>query len=124
MLTSTEVIYLSIVTLYDFIQMDEMEQAEAFWSGTLAGTRHGGEYRIILYKIDDFYVEAWYHVEHNVLKKMRKVVLVLFWLTTLSCGKHEETQTCWRCALSEQGTGRPLPTKDTCTESDPSTFHF
>jgi hypothetical protein len=51
--------------------MDEMEQAEAVWSGKLAGTRHEGEYRILLYKIDDFYVEAWYHVEHNVLKKFR-----------------------------------------------------
>jgi hypothetical protein len=59
------------VTLYEFIQMDEMEQAEAVWSGKLAGTRHEGEYRILLYKIDDFYVEAWYHVEHNVLKKFR-----------------------------------------------------
>jgi hypothetical protein len=59
------------MTLYDFIQMDEMEQAEAVWSGTLAGTRHEGECRILLYKINEFYVEAWYHVEHNVLKKFR-----------------------------------------------------
>lgn len=57
------------MTLYDFIKMDEMEQAEAVWSGTLAGTRNEGEYRILLYKIDQFYVEAWYHVEHNVLRK-------------------------------------------------------
>ena len=59
------------MTLYDFIQADEMEQAEAVWEGKLAGTRIEGEYRILLYKIDDFYVEAWYHVEHNVLKKFR-----------------------------------------------------
>ena len=59
------------MTLNDFIQADEMEQAEAVWSGKLAGTRHEGEYRILLYRIDDFYVEAWYHIEHNVLKKFR-----------------------------------------------------
>ena len=56
------------MTLYDFIQADEMEQAEAVWEGKLARTRHEG---ILLYRIDGFYVEAWYHVEHNVLKKFR-----------------------------------------------------
>ena len=55
--------------LEDFLDLDEMEQAEAIWSGILQGTRHDGEYRILLYKIDEFYVEAWYHVEYNVLRK-------------------------------------------------------
>jgi hypothetical protein len=40
------------MTLYDFMQMDEMEQAEAVWSRNLAGTRHEGEYRILLYKLE------------------------------------------------------------------------
>jgi hypothetical protein len=57
------------MTLNSFLDLDEMEQAEAVWSGTLQGTRHEGEYRILLYKIDKFYVEAWYHVEYNVLRK-------------------------------------------------------
>ncbi len=61
--------YVQFMTLDDFLDMDEMEQAEAVWSGTLQGTRHEGEYRILLYKIDEFYVEAWYHIEYNVLRK-------------------------------------------------------
>jgi hypothetical protein len=54
---------------------------------------------------------------------MKKMVTGLLLVTTLACTK-KGNKTCWRCALSEQNTGRPLPTKDTCTESDPTTFHF
>jgi len=54
---------------------------------------------------------------------MKKIILAVLVVTIFSCKKKNDT-TCWRCALSEQGTGRPLPTRDTCTESDPSTFHF
>lgn len=57
------------MTLEDFLDMDEMEQAEAVWSGKLQGTRHEGEFKILLYKIDDFYVEAWYDVKYNILRK-------------------------------------------------------
>jgi hypothetical protein len=57
------------MTLGDFLELDEMEQAEAVWSSKLRGTRHEGEFKILLYKIDEFYVEAWYHVEHNILRK-------------------------------------------------------
>lgn len=59
------------MTIYDFMEMDEMEQSEAIWSGKLAGTREDSEYRILLYKIDGFYVEVYYHKEHNVIKKFR-----------------------------------------------------
>lgn len=59
------------MSIYDFIKMDEMEQSEAIWSGKLAGTREDNEYRILLYKIDDFYVEVFYHKEHNVIKRFR-----------------------------------------------------
>lgn len=57
------------MTIDDFLQMDEMEKAEAIWSGKLAGTRYDSEYKILLYRIDDFYVEVYYHNEHNVIKK-------------------------------------------------------
>jgi hypothetical protein len=29
------------------------------------------EYKILLYQIDSFYVEVYYHKEHNVLKRFR-----------------------------------------------------
>lgn len=57
------------MTLDDFLDVDEMEQAEAVWFDRVQGRRQEGDYKIFLYKIDNFYVEAWYHVEHNVLKK-------------------------------------------------------
>jgi len=46
-----------------------MEQAEAIWSGKHVNTRDDGTHTILLYKIDDFYVEAFYHKEYNVLRK-------------------------------------------------------
>jgi hypothetical protein len=57
------------MSVEDFLDMDEMEQAEAVWSGKHVGTRHEAGYRILLYQIDKFYLEAWYHVEYNVLRK-------------------------------------------------------
>lgn len=57
--------------LKDFINMDEMEQAEAIWDGVHVADRDDGEYKIILYQIDSFYVEVFYHKEHNVVKRYR-----------------------------------------------------
>lgn len=58
------------MTIDDFLEMDEMEQAEAIWSGKLAGSREQEVYKVLLYRIDDFYVEVYYHKEHNVIKKI------------------------------------------------------
>jgi hypothetical protein len=46
-----------------------MEQSEAIWDAKLAGSREDAVYRILLYRIDNFYVEVFYHKEHNVIKK-------------------------------------------------------
>lgn len=51
--------------------MDEMEQAEAVWSGTHIGERQDEEHNILLYQIDGFYVEAYYHREYNELRRFR-----------------------------------------------------
>lgn len=59
------------MTLYQFNAMDEMEQAEAVWDGTHIGERFDEEYNILLYQIDNFYVEAYYHREYNVLRRFR-----------------------------------------------------
>ncbi len=62
------------MTLYDFIAMDEMEQAEAVWSGVHIADRDDGEHKILLYQIngrESFYVEAYYHKQLNVLRKFR-----------------------------------------------------
>ena len=57
-------------------------------------------------------------------KEMKRILTIFVLAAILACAKNKNKGTCWRCALSMQNTGQPLPTKDTCTESDPSTFHF
>ena len=57
--------------LYQFIQLDEMEQQEAICEGTFIAERFDAEHKILLYQIDGFYVEVFYHSEHNVIKKYR-----------------------------------------------------
>jgi len=59
------------MTLYQFNQLDEMEQAEAVWSGTHIADRQDKEHNILLYQIDGFYVEVYYHREYNVIRKLR-----------------------------------------------------
>jgi hypothetical protein len=47
------------MTLYDFIAMDEMEQAEAVWNGVHIADREDEEHKILLYQIngdESFYV--------------------------------------------------------------------
>ena len=51
--------------------MDEMEQAEAVWGGVLIANREDEEHKILLYQIDAFYVEVFYHKQYNVIRKFR-----------------------------------------------------
>jgi hypothetical protein len=51
--------------------MDEMEQAEAIWSGTHIGNHQDECHNILLYQIDSFYVEAYYNREHKELVRFR-----------------------------------------------------
>ena len=59
------------MTLYQFNALDEMEQAEAVWSGVHLGERQDEEHSILLYQIDSFYVEVYYHREYNVIRRIR-----------------------------------------------------
>ncbi len=43
------------MTLYQFNQLDEMEQAEAVWSGTHIGERFDEVHSILLYQIYGLY---------------------------------------------------------------------
>ena len=60
------------MTLYQFKMLDEMEQAETLWNkGVHIGERFDEEHNIILYQIDGFYVEVFYHREDNDIIKFR-----------------------------------------------------
>ena len=49
-----------------------MEQVETLWEhGAHIADRKEGEYKLILYHLFSFYLEVWYHIEHNVVKRYR-----------------------------------------------------
>ena len=62
------------MTLRDFIAMDEMEQQEAIWEGIHIADRSDEEHNILLYQIDSFYVEVFYHREYNVIRRYRPFI--------------------------------------------------
>ncbi|HEV8082287.1 MAG TPA: hypothetical protein VGP55_03755 [Chitinophagaceae bacterium] len=45
-----------------------MEQAELIWEGKHIADRIDGEHNVLLYKVDDLYVEV-FHREYNVKRK-------------------------------------------------------
>jgi hypothetical protein len=56
---------------WNFLALDEMEQAEAIWEGVHIADSEDEEHRILLYQIDSFYVEVFYHKEYNVIRRYR-----------------------------------------------------
>ena len=49
-----------------------MEQAETLWDkGVHIDERSNDVHQFILYQIEGFYVEVWYHKEYNVIRKFR-----------------------------------------------------
>ena len=51
--------------------LDEMEQIEAIWAGEFIGDRSDEEHNILLYQVDSFYVEVYYHREYNTIRRFR-----------------------------------------------------
>ncbi len=59
------------MTINEFNHLDEMEQAEAIWEGIFIDNRVENGLVILLYQIDSFYVEVFYHQELNVIRGLR-----------------------------------------------------
>ena len=60
--------------IYDPLRLHtlyEMQQAEAIWSGVHIADQEDQEHKILLYQIDSFYVELYYHKELNVIRRFR-----------------------------------------------------
>lgn len=51
------------LSLYDFIQLDEMEQLEAYWEGVSVGSRPKDGKEFECKQIEDFYIE--YRIEEG-----------------------------------------------------------
>ncbi|HLP37013.1 hypothetical protein [Lacibacter sp.] len=60
------------MTLYQFNNLDEMEQLEAIWdNGVQVAEREDDVNRYKLYQIDAFYVEEEWHKEYKVRRAFR-----------------------------------------------------
>jgi hypothetical protein len=60
------------MTIYQYKVLQEKEQAEVLWEmGVHLGERFDGEHKILLYQIEGFYVEVFYHQEQNKLVRLR-----------------------------------------------------
>lgn len=52
-------------------QLDEIDQAELIWeSGVLIGKRKDDYYNVLLFQVDAFYAEIYYHSHFNVIIKI------------------------------------------------------
>ena len=53
------------MTVNDFNAMDELGQIEAVANGAHVSERRAGNFAILLYQIEGFYVEVYYHMKLN-----------------------------------------------------------
>ena len=60
-----------VITLYDFLQMDQAEQYEAVWKGTFLGDRREDGLWVQCYSLGNFYVEVYYDADTNQLTRLR-----------------------------------------------------
>lgn len=60
------------MTLYQFNQLDEMEQAEVLWEKAVKLAERKDEvFLYTLYQVDGFYIETKRHIEYDVLQGLR-----------------------------------------------------
>jgi hypothetical protein len=63
------------MTLNEFKLLDLNEQAQATWDhGILMGFREDPEYHMVLYRIDDFYIELHYHTSQNEITAIESFI--------------------------------------------------
>ncbi len=57
------------MTPEQFNDLEESEQAETVWDGVQVAERFYRQFHVLLYKIDNLYVEVFYHEDHNYIRK-------------------------------------------------------
>ena len=54
----------------EFLQLDETEQVEILWyNGEQIGRRREQQYLVLLYQVEGFYVEVFYHTKQRIIKR-------------------------------------------------------
>lgn len=61
------------MTLSEFNVLDKEQQAKAIWSGTRVATRHDEEYEIVLFQIDGLFVEVFFDMTYEEIKKVEAI---------------------------------------------------
>jgi hypothetical protein len=59
------------MTIYEFDQLDKYSQAILVWGGAHIATRVDRENYILLYRLFDFYVEVYFHVDYKEVKSFK-----------------------------------------------------
>lgn len=58
------------MNFFSFLQLDESEQIEVLWyNGEQIGRRREQDFLILLYQVEGFYVEVYYHTKLREIKK-------------------------------------------------------
>lgn len=58
------------MTLYQYKLLGAAQQQELLWEhGALVAEQHEGIYLRMLYQLESFYVELWYHRQCNTIRK-------------------------------------------------------
>ena len=66
-------IYLGSMTPYEFSTLSENEQADVTWQGKFFLSRDDRDHTVLLYKVHDFYVEAYYNNRSNEFVRFNPV---------------------------------------------------
>ena len=61
------------MTPKEFYNLDEQKQAETIWDGKFISYRQTNEYAILLYQVQNLYVEVYYHKCCNTITKFEAV---------------------------------------------------
>ncbi len=62
------------MTNYQFNALNDPQKADAVWDGTYLGDRQDDNHSILLYEVDSFYVEVYYHKEFNNITRFRSFI--------------------------------------------------
>lgn len=63
------------ITLYEFNSLNDIEKHEAIIEYAVnVGDRYEGNYGILLYQFDNFYVEVYYNNKANVIERFKAFV--------------------------------------------------
>jgi hypothetical protein len=63
--------YIATMTLHDFMVMDRSDKARAARTGNFLSLREDEDHQKVLYKVNNFFVEVYYHLDSNAIERIR-----------------------------------------------------